>query len=588
VKQVSHNSGVEPPAYGKKNPVFLLEELVFAYVFQESLQHSQMYQNTDVCGPKFATISIFRTNAVACTMMKASHQLPVVSIQDAIRILALTVLCLVAALTTFAQKNVKLEHADQLSFERDKGYQKLTGNVVFTQNQTTIYCDSAYLYKEQNSVEAFGRVRITEGDSVVVTSRRLEYDGNTKKARLRDNVVFVKLGTATLYTDRLDYDRPSNIAYYFDGGKLVDSINTLTSVRGYYDVNSNMASFKRDVHVVNPDYTMTSDSLQYNTRTKVVYFRTPTTAVDKEGRTFIYEDGEYDTRTKQSDFTEGVAESPSYQLSGNDWRLDRVRQLYQVRGDVEMVSKEENLIIYSQAVDYYKGQEITKVYDNAWVAKITDDQDTLFITADTLVSIESDIPENKRLLAYHNVKIYKKDMQGVADSLVYIAADSTIHFYRDPVLWNTGNQMTADSVSMLIKNNTISKIFLIRNAFVVSQDTLKNFNQIKGRDMTADFKDGNIHQVIVRGNGESLYFVFDEDDLTFTGINRIICSNILIRFREGRVYDLNFYVQPDASFVPPHELTDDMKTLKGFTWREEIRPTRDDVVPKKVTADTRK
>src|SRR5690606_39923885 len=84
--------------------------------------------------------------------------------------------------------------------------------------------------------------------------------------------------------------------------------------------------------------------------------------------------------------------------------------------------------------------------DKAWVAKITDDQDTLFITADTLVSIDSDIPENKRLLAYHNVKIYKKDMQGVADSLAYITADSIIHFYRDPVLWNTGNQMTADSV----------------------------------------------------------------------------------------------------------------------------------------------
>src|SRR5690606_3991225 len=149
--------------------------------------------------------------------------------------------------------------------------------------------------------------------------------------------------------------------------------------------------------------------------------------------------------------------------------------------------------------------------------------------------------------------------------------------------------MTADSVRMLIENNNVSKIFLIRNAFVVSQDTLKNFNQIKGRDMTADFKNGNIHQVIVRGNGESLYFVFDEDDLSFTGINRIVCSNILIRFREGRVYDLNFYVQPDASFVPPHELTEDMKRLKGFSWREEIRPAKEDVVPaKKVAADTRK
>ncbi len=522
-------------------------------------------------------------------MIKAAVDIWIAHTRGAIRILSLAVVCVMIAATAYAQQNVKLEHADQLSFERDKGYQKLTGNVVFTQNQTTIYCDSAYLYKEQNSVEAFGRVRITEGDSVTVTSRRLEYDGNTKKARLRDNVVFVKLGTATLYTDQLDYDRPANMAYYYDGGKLVDSINTLTSVRGYYDVNSNMASFKRDVHVENPDYTMTSDSLQYNSRTKVVYFRTPTTAVDKEGRTFIYEGGEYDTRTKQSDFTEGIAESPSYQLKGNDWRLDRVRQLYQVRGDVEMISKEENLIIYSQAVDYYKDAEITKVFNNAWVAKVTDDLDTLFITADTLVSIDSEIPENKRLLAYHNVKIYKKDMQGVADSLAYITADSIIHFYRDPVLWNTGNQMTADSVSMLIENNTISKIFLVRNAFVVSQDTLGNFNQIKGRDMTAEFKDGNIQQVIVRGNGESLYFVFDEDDLTFTGINRIICSNILIRFREGKVHDLNFYVQPDASFVPPHELTEDMKTLKGFSWREDIRPAREDVVPaKKVAADTRK
>src|SRR5690606_41411399 len=132
-------------------------------------------------------------------------------------------------------------------------------------------------------------------------------------------------------------------------------------------------------------------------------------------------------------------------------------------------------------------------------------------------------------------------------------------------------------------------VLLGRTGFVVSQDTLGRFNQIKGRDMTAEFKDGNIRQVIVRGNGESLYFVFDEDDLTFTGINRIICSNILIRFREGKVHDLNFYVQPDASFVPPHELTEDMKTLKGFSWREDIRPARAGVVPaRKVAADTRK
>ena len=123
----------------------------------------------------------------------------------------------------------------------------LLGNVILVQNKTTIYCDSAYLYKKRNFVEAFGQVRIVEGDSITITGNKLEYDGNTKKAKLRNNVVFTKLATSTLYTDNLDFDRPKNLAYYFNGGRLVDSINVLTSQKGYYDLNSNMASFKKNV-----------------------------------------------------------------------------------------------------------------------------------------------------------------------------------------------------------------------------------------------------------------------------------------------------------------------------------------------------
>lgn len=489
---------------------------------------------------------------------------------------------IIIALSTFpllAQKRVKLKHSDELEFNKKEGYQKLIGNVVFTQNQTTIYCDSAHLYKEENSIEAFGKVRITEGDSVTVTGRKLEYDGNTKIAKLRNNVVFVKLNTATLYTDHLDYDRPSNLAVYFNGGRLVDSLNTLTSNKGYYNVNTNMASFKKDVNVKNPDYTMTSDSLQYNSRSKIVYFRTPTTAVDKEGKTFIYEGGEYDTKSRHSVFEQGVAESPSYRLKGIDWKLDRIRQLYQIRSDVVMTAKNEDLIIYCQAADYYKGEEITKAYNNAWVAKVTEDNDTLFIRADTLVSIDNPDPAKKRLLAYHNVRIYKKDMQGIADSLEYRSADSTIVFYKEPVLWNEGNQMTADSISMLIENNNIRRIFMVKNAFVISRDTLLNFNQIKGRNMTAELSDGQINRVFVEGNGESLYFALDEEDKSFTGMNKIICSNILIRFKSGKVDNFSFYVQPDANFIPPHELKDGDKKLKGFTWKMDVRPKRDDVVP---------
>ena len=84
-----------------------------------------------------------------------------------------------------------------------------------------------------------------------------------------------------------------------------------------------------------------------------------------------------------------------------------------------MISKKENLIIYGQAADYYKAKGVIKIYDSAYLAKITDDNDTLFMSADTLVSIDNADPKKKRLLAYNKVKIFKTDLQGVADSLEY-------------------------------------------------------------------------------------------------------------------------------------------------------------------------
>jgi lipopolysaccharide export system protein LptA len=491
----------------------------------------------------------------------------------------LTLLLFIVIAPAVAQKKVKLKQADRAKGGRKNGdrYERLLGNVIFIQNKTTIYCDSAHFFKKKNSLDAFGKVRITEGDSVTITGRKLEYDGDKKLAKLRTNVVFTKLGTATLYTDFLDYIRPTNMAYYYNGGKLVDSANTLTSSKGYYNLNNNLASFKRNVKVVNPDYIMTADSLQYNARTKLIYFVTETTVVNKDSSTFVYERGVYNTTTRKSDLERGTGETQDYTIVGNDYDLDAINNIARVRGDVVMTYKKENLLIYGQASDYFKSRGITKVYNNAYVAKVTD-QDTLFIGADTLLSLDNVDPSKRRLLAYHNVRIFKKDMQGVADSLEYRSSDSTIYFYKNPVLWSAGNQLTADSIRMLIKNNTINKIYLVANAFVISQDTLLNFNQIKGRRMTADITGGKMSRVFVQGNGESLYYALDDKNHLLMGMNKIICSNIIIRFKDGKVNNLSFLVKPEANFIPPHELKKEDTILKGFSWKAEAKPDRDAVV----------
>ena len=492
-----------------------------------------------------------------------------------------------------AQKTIKLKQADK-SIGRKVGDERqdwLVGNVVFEQNQTLIYCDSAKRNKKENSLEAFGNIKITDGDSITITALSLTYDGNKRVAKLRKNVIFNKLNTATLYTDFLDFDRVRNQAKYFNGGKLVDSTNTLTSRKGYYDTRSNMASFKTDVvGVSNDSTTLKSDTLQYQTKTKVVYFRDKTLVKDKEGKLANYTSGFYDTQSKLSNISRGTIETQSYIMKGDNYVIDDKKLFYRATGNVVMTSKEENLIIYSEQSDYYKDRGITKIYDRCYLAKVDAPGDTLFLSADTLLSIDNKDPKKKRLLAYHHVRIYKTDMQGIADSLVYVSIDSMLYFYRNPALWNGDNQMTADSIRILMRRKNIDRIYMVGNSFVASQDSLKNFNQIKGRLMTSYFRDKKINHVDVQGNGQSLYYVTEEKDLkdstgtkfakiTFlTGVNKIECSNMKINFVDGQLNNITFIKKPDASFIPPHEIKEKDAILPGFNWRAKDRPKRGTVV----------
>jgi lipopolysaccharide export system protein LptA len=489
-----------------------------------------------------------------------------------------------------AQKRVRLKQADYSKGTVKNGVRSdwVIGNVIFTQNQTTIYCDSAQIFKRENSVEAFGDVKITDGDSVTVTARRLKYDGNKRVAYLRKNVVFVKLATATLYTDYLDYYRNANEARYYNGGRLVDTTNTLTSKKGYYNVNTNMASFKTSVVGISPEHTLKSDTLQYNSKTKIIYFRDVTNVEDHEGKTAVYEQGFYDTNQKTSNLQKGTIQTPEYEMKGDRYFLDDLRKFYKAKNNVIMTSKEENTTLYGDDGDYDRRTGIAKIYGHAYVAKVADDGDTLFLAADTLISIENQDPSKKRVIAYPNVRIFKSDIQGVADSLVYFQSDSVLVLYKHPVLWSGENQMTSDTIRIALVDQNIDKVHLISNSFVVSQDTLLNFNQIKGRKMIAHFRGKHVHHVDVLGNGESIYYALQEEEkkldstrvkITFlAGMNKLICSNMKINFTNGAIDNVSAYTKPDASFIPPHELTKDVQRLKGFNWRLDERPLRESVV----------
>ncbi|UOQ55227.1 OstA-like protein [Hymenobacter cellulosivorans] len=457
---------------------------------------------------------------------------------------------------------------------------KLIGNVSFKQGTTLLFCDSAYQYLEKNALEAFSNVRIIQNDTITITGDHATYDGDTRKARMTGNVV-MRDPRMTLTTTVLDYDLNKNLAYYSTGGHLVDPENTLDSQFGYYNTTSKVFSFKRNVKLVTKENTIDTDTLQYNTLSKVAYFFGPTRITGKQGNLYA-ENGTYNTITKVSNFQRNAKiETPNYLLGGDKLVYDEVRQYGVATGHVSMTSKKDNIVLRGDVGKYWRGLGRTKVYGSSPVMRNISDGDTLYMSADTLVSVEGRPPKNAAgvLYAYPKVKIFRKDLQGRCDSLTYDRGDSIIYLNKRPVLWSDNNQLTADSMEIRQRRKKIDQMRLYANSFIIGQDTILNYNQVKGRNMVAYFVDNKIKKVDVLGNAESLYYAL-EGDTAVTGLNKAVSANMALRFADNKLQTISFLTNPDASFIPPHELKPEDEKLKGFTWRATERPTRRAVLGK--------
>ena len=459
---------------------------------------------------------------------------------------------------------------------------KLITNVSFQQDDVFLYCDSAYQYLERNQVEAFSNVRVVQSDTMTITGDHGFYDGAQRTARMTGNVV-MRDPRMTLTTPSLDYDLNRKTASYTETGHLTDPQNTLDSQQGFYDTNTKVFVFKQNVHLVTPDSELNNDTLRYNTVSKIAYFNGPTRIKGKQGNLYA-EGGNYNTKTRVSDFKRNAKiDTPNYLLGGDQLVYDEVKQYGVARGHVSLTSKKDNLVLRGDAGKYWRALGRTKLYGGRPVVRnIGSQKDTLYMAADTLISIEARPGQTTTrtiLYAFPKVQIFRGNLQGICDSLTYDRQDSIIYLNRDPVLWQAKNQLTADSIQIRSKRGKVDEMRLYSNAFAVNQDTLLNFNQTKGRNMMAYFRDNKMRRVDVLGNAESIFYALDGDTVT-TGMNRVLSANMRLLFLDSKLNKISVLSNPEAKFIPPHEFKPDDERLKGYQWRAKERPTRRQVLGK--------
>ena len=480
---------------------------------------------------------------------------------------------------------VYLIHSNTLSFDKavKPDAQILNGDVCFRHDSSYMYCDSAYFFEQTNSLEAFSNVRMEQGDTLFVYGDYLFYDGNTQVAYLRENVR-MENGQVTLFTDSLNYERIPNIGYYFEGGLIVDSLNQLSSFYGQYSPETKLAVFNDSVQVENPDFTLYSDTLHYDTESKVATILGPSVTVSDSG-TIHTSRGWYDTVNNTSLLLDqSQVESGEKILIGDSIFYNRDTGMGEVYGNMSLIDTAQHVTLQGEYGYYNEQTGYAFATDSARFLEYSQG-DTLFLHADTLqmVTVDSVYREIK---AYYGVRFYRIDMQGVCDSMQFNTRDSVLYMYTEPVLWNEQYQLYGDTIAIYMNDSTIEYAHVIQFAFAAQHVDSSYYNQLKGNDLKAYFEGQAVHQIDVAGNAESIFYPLEKDGAK-VGMNETKSGFLTIWVKDNKLDKLKIWPSPVGSMTPIPDLKPDQKMLKDFYWFDYLRPkNRDDiyeVVKRKAT-----
>lgn len=409
--------------------------------------------------------------------------------------------------------------ADSLAFNTDREIAYFRGPTFIYNEEDMVYCEGGYFDNRKNYSELTGNpyylkrneegYQKAKGDTII-------YNGSENRYYLIGNAVYED-GDKEVRADTIVRDGDSD-QFYFKGSPKFRSLDstqnqTIDAKYSFYDSKTETVIFRDEVRVVDKSQILVADSLDYTKKTRI-----------------------------------GIAR-------GHVVWMDTVSNVQIICGEA----------IYNDSTGSFLAKEhpilVTKL-----------DKDSLWLTADTLRAVKDSLNEEKKTFyAYYNVRLYKSDMQGLCDSLTYSEADSLFEFLGNPILWVDSVQFTADTIRAILSNKKIDKIFLKENSLIVSSYEEVYFNQIKGRNMLARFKDNKINDLDVKLNGEAIYYVQD-DQKRYMGVNDVDCSNMFMYFKENQVDRIRFTGEPQATLYPMGQVNHSGLRLKNYQWLEEKRP----------------
>lgn len=532
---------------------------------------------------------------------------------------------------------VFLEHADRLVTSSDIDYQILSGNVEFRRGGMLMYCDSAHFYDKTGDFDAFGNVKMRQGDTLFIDGDRLEYNDSAQLAVLYGDFgrdATLRNRDVTLTTAIFNYDLRAELGFYDVGGVLTDRQNRLSSVEGEYSPATKEATFLVNVVLTSlsekDTLTIHTNNLYYNTATHVAELTTFSTVQNGDG-TIVTTNGIYNTETTQADLFDNslVTARNGNTLSGDTIYYNRNTGRGEVFGNMEL-NDTTNKVILSGDYGFYN-----ELIDSAFVtgharAVEYSSKDSLFLHADSIrafriislremakqdslpaataseavtvsendtiaqpISPEPDsiasetfsvparllytmVPDTVRyIVAAPRVKFYRRDIQGLCDSMTFVSADTMLHMDRFPIVWSDNRQIRGDVINIHMNDSTLEWARVPSNGFMSEMIETDYFNQLSGKEMYATFKDGAISTLDVSGNVLAIFFP-EENDSTINKMVNLESSFMAVKFKENTIEKMRLWPETNAVATPLYLAKRSAMYLPGFRWYGFFRPSGPD------------
>jgi lipopolysaccharide export system protein LptA len=519
-----------------------------------------------------------------------------------------------------------------LDYGNGESGNKMLGNVVIEQveNGVIITCDSVYLYTA-DSLDLFSHIEVFQGASTIRCDK-MTYDGGW--VGVRGNIVRMNRDNMTLLTQYFDYNVEQELGIYFNGGAVDRNGELLESDRGYYYAQPDLFMFAGNVAMMNQEYTITCDTMEYSMNVEDILFLGPTQIWQNDS----YLSANYGWQKKTNNevfFTDNVYLcTPDNELWTDSLYYYQAEERGLLHGNIQVLDTVRSSIVFGDEGRFFNNPEFVEVYKNPAIAYYSKREenngqqnielgveeeglqfadsidvveppvmmiaenkpiiDTLFLTADTIRSVtypnpalyipqpDSIVSEQpvdsvfRQMYAFRNVRAYRHDLQAVCDSMVFNTRDSVAKMYVNPVIWSDTTQISSDSIYFTMHNGVLDAADFYNSPFIAIQEDSARYTQVKGRNMKAFFANNAVDKLDVYGNAQNIYYQRDKGIISNVSVSE--SANMTIYFRESRIHRVKYEYEIASKLYPLDMLPEEDKELRGLNWQGARRPkSREDL-----------